>query len=132
MVEFNHMVNVLSQTQPGVGGNLYNLTGRKNTVFVPLETLTSSARFAAEESLFHAILSDTRRPLPGLVFQLRLLYECNPMAYVMEKAGGMATTGKEAVLDVVPTDIHQRAPVILGSPDDVLEFLEVSKQHSAQ
>lgn len=54
------------------------------------------------------------------------------MAYVMEKAGGMATTGKEAVLDVVPTDIHQRAPVILGSPDDVLEFLEVSKQHSAQ
>ncbi|XP_005582344.2 fructose-1,6-bisphosphatase 1 isoform X2 [Macaca thibetana thibetana] len=63
---------------------------------------------------------------------LRLLYECNPMAYVMEKAGGMATTGKEAVLDVVPTDIHQRAPVILGSPDDVLEFLEVSKQHSAQ
>ncbi|XP_011831400.1 PREDICTED: fructose-1,6-bisphosphatase 1 [Mandrillus leucophaeus] len=64
--------------------------------------------------------------------QLRLLYECNPMAYVMEKAGGMATTGKEAVLDVVPTDIHQRAPVILGSPDDVLEFLEVSKRHSAQ
>ncbi|XP_031510737.1 fructose-1,6-bisphosphatase 1 [Papio anubis] len=64
--------------------------------------------------------------------KLRLLYECNPMAYVMEKAGGMATTGKEAVLDVVPTDIHQRAPVILGSPDDVLEFLEVSKQHSAQ
>uniref|UniRef100_A0A2K5XYR4 fructose-bisphosphatase n=1 Tax=Mandrillus leucophaeus TaxID=9568 RepID=A0A2K5XYR4_MANLE len=63
---------------------------------------------------------------------LRLLYECNPMAYVMEKAGGMATTGKEAVLDVVPTDIHQRAPVILGSPDDVLEFLEVSKRHSAQ
>ncbi|XP_011782933.1 PREDICTED: fructose-1,6-bisphosphatase 1 [Colobus angolensis palliatus] len=64
--------------------------------------------------------------------KLRLLYECNPMAYVMEKAGGMATTGKEAVLDVVPTDIHQRAPVILGSPDDVLEFLEVSKKHSAQ
>ncbi|XP_064229502.1 fructose-1,6-bisphosphatase 1-like [Aotus nancymaae] len=64
--------------------------------------------------------------------KLRLLYECNPMAYVMEKAGGMATTGKEAVLDVIPTDIHQRAPVVLGSPDDVLEFLEVCKKHSAQ
>ncbi|XP_055127835.1 fructose-1,6-bisphosphatase 1 isoform X2 [Hylobates moloch] len=63
---------------------------------------------------------------------LRLLYECNPMAYVMEKAGGMATTGKEAVLDVIPTDIHQRAPVILGSPDDVLEFLKVYEKHSAQ
>ncbi|XP_003783055.1 fructose-1,6-bisphosphatase 1 [Otolemur garnettii] len=64
--------------------------------------------------------------------KLRLLYECNPMAFVMEKAGGMATTGKEAVLDIVPTDIHQRAPVILGSPDDVQEFLEVYKQHSAK
>ncbi|XP_053429699.1 fructose-1,6-bisphosphatase 1-like, partial [Nycticebus coucang] len=47
--------------------------------------------------------------------KLRLLYDCNPMAYVMEKAGGVATTGKEAVLDIVPTDIHQRAPFILGS-----------------
>ncbi|XP_032122316.1 fructose-1,6-bisphosphatase 1 [Sapajus apella] len=64
--------------------------------------------------------------------KLRLLYECNPMAYVMEKAGGMATTGKEAVLDVIPTDIHQRAPIVLGSPDDVLEFLQVCKKHSAQ
>uniref|UniRef100_A0A287D883 Fructose-bisphosphatase 1 n=1 Tax=Ictidomys tridecemlineatus TaxID=43179 RepID=A0A287D883_ICTTR len=63
---------------------------------------------------------------------LRLLYECNPMAFVMEKAGGLATTGKEAVLDIVPTDIHQRAPVILGSPDDVTEFLEIYKKHSAK
>ncbi|XP_075864648.1 fructose-1,6-bisphosphatase 1-like isoform X2 [Microcebus murinus] len=63
---------------------------------------------------------------------LRLLYECNPMAFVMEKAGGLATTGKEAVLDIVPTDIHQRAPVVLGSPDDVGEFLEIYKKHSAK
>ncbi|KAF7479982.1 fructose-1 6-bisphosphatase 1 [Marmota monax] len=64
--------------------------------------------------------------------KLRLLYECNPMAFVMEKAGGLATTGKEAVLDIIPTDIHQRAPVILGSPDDVTEFLEIYKKHSAK
>nr|XP_058928348.1 fructose-1,6-bisphosphatase 1 isoform X2 [Kogia breviceps] len=63
---------------------------------------------------------------------LRLLYECNPMAYVMEKAGGLATTGKEAVLDIVPTDIHQRAPIILGSPEDVTEFLELYKKHAAK
>lgn len=68
----------------------------------------------------------------GLVFQLRLLYECNPMAFVMEKAGGMATTGKEAVLDIIPTDIHQRAPVIMGSPEDVQEFLEIYKKHAAK
>nr|XP_031303010.1 fructose-1,6-bisphosphatase 1 isoform X1 [Camelus dromedarius] len=64
--------------------------------------------------------------------KLRLLYECNPMAYVMEKAGGLATTGKEAVLDIVPTDIHQRAPIILGSPEDVTEFLEIYKKHATK
>ncbi|XP_021575092.1 fructose-1,6-bisphosphatase 1-like [Carlito syrichta] len=64
--------------------------------------------------------------------KLRLLYECNPMAFVMEKAGGVATTGKEALLDIVPTEIHQRAPVILGSPDDVMEFLEIYQKHSAK
>ncbi|XP_008518456.2 fructose-1,6-bisphosphatase 1 [Equus przewalskii] len=64
--------------------------------------------------------------------KLRLLYECNPMAYVMERAGGLATTGKEAVLDIVPTDIHQRAPIILGSPEDVTEFLELYKKHAAK
>ncbi|XP_049999794.1 fructose-1,6-bisphosphatase 1 isoform X2 [Alexandromys fortis] len=63
---------------------------------------------------------------------LRLLYECNPMAFVMEKAGGIATTGKEAVLDIIPTDIHQRAPVIMGSPEDVQEFLEIYKKHAAK
>lgn len=54
------------------------------------------------------------------------------MAYIIEKAGGLATTGKEAVLDIVPTDIHQRAPVILGSPEDVNEFLEIYKKHAAK
>lgn len=68
----------------------------------------------------------------ALVFQLRLLYECNPMAYVIEKAGGMATTGKETVLDIVPTDIHQKSPIILGSPEDVTEFLEIYKKHAAK
>nr|XP_055167228.1 fructose-1,6-bisphosphatase 1 isoform X2 [Nyctereutes procyonoides] len=64
--------------------------------------------------------------------KLRLLYECNPMAYIMEKAGGLATTGKEAILDIIPTDIHQRAPVILGSPEDVTEFLDIYKKHAAK
>ena len=68
----------------------------------------------------------------ALVFQLRILYECNPMAYVIEKAGGMATTGKETVLDIVPTDIHQKSPIILGSPEDVTEFLEIYKKHAAK
>lgn len=68
----------------------------------------------------------------ALVFQLRLLYECNPMAYVMEKAGGLATTGSTAILDIVPTNIHERAPIVLGSPEDVKEFLEIFKKHAAK
>ncbi|XP_068278706.1 fructose-1,6-bisphosphatase 1 isoform X2 [Nyctibius grandis] len=64
--------------------------------------------------------------------KLRLLYECNPMAFVIEKAGGIATTGHQAVLDIVPEDIHQRVPIVLGSPDDVKEYLEIVKKHSAK
>ncbi|KAM8998959.1 LOW QUALITY PROTEIN: fructose-1,6-bisphosphatase 1-like [Sarcophilus harrisii] len=63
--------------------------------------------------------------------KLRLLYECNPMAFVMEKAEGLAT-GNKAVLDIVPTDIHERAPMILGSPDDVNEFIEIYKKHAVK
>lgn len=65
-----------------------------------------------------------------LAFQLRLLYECNPMAFIMEQAGGMATTGSMNVLDVQPTTIHQRVPVVLGSPDDVQEYLAICKKHN--
>lgn len=59
--------------------------------------------------------------------QLRLLYECNPMAYIIEKAGGKATTGKQRILDVVPESIHQRSPIFLGSSNDVDEVLSYIK-----
>ena len=51
--------------------------------------------------------------------RLRLLYEGNPMAMLVAAAGGASTTGQQSVLDVVPTDIHQRVPVVLGSADEV-------------
>uniref|UniRef100_A0A3Q3K2R7 Fructose-1,6-bisphosphatase 1 n=1 Tax=Monopterus albus TaxID=43700 RepID=A0A3Q3K2R7_MONAL len=62
--------------------------------------------------------------------KLRLLYECNPMAFIMEQAGGMATTGSMNVLDIQPTTIHQRVPVVLGSPEDVQEYLSIYKKHN--
>lgn len=62
--------------------------------------------------------------------KLRLLYECNPMAYIMEQAGGMATTGTMNVLDIQPESIHQRCPVVMGSPDDVQEYLAIAKKHN--
>lgn len=56
--------------------------------------------------------------------KLRLLYECNPMAFILEQAGGVATTGKERVLDIEPTELHQRIPIVLGSSKMVERFLE--------
>jgi fructose-1,6-bisphosphatase I len=51
--------------------------------------------------------------------RLRLLYEANPMAMLVVAAGGGATTGRQAILDLQPSDIHQRVPVILGSSEEV-------------
>jgi len=62
--------------------------------------------------------------------KLRLLYECNPMAYIMEQAGGMATNGKIPILDIVPTEIHQRTPIYLGSNTDIQEILDLYKKHN--
>lgn len=52
--------------------------------------------------------------------KLRLMYEGNPMAFIIEQAGGRATNGKQRILDVEPTELHQRVPVFLGSASDVL------------
>ena len=54
--------------------------------------------------------------------KLRLLYEANPMAFLMEQAGGRATTGTQRILEVEPKNIHQRVPVFIGSPDDVADL----------
>ncbi|RYD97886.1 MAG: class 1 fructose-bisphosphatase [Sphingobacteriales bacterium] len=55
--------------------------------------------------------------------KLRLLYECNPMAFIIEAAGGMASTGKERILDVAPTALHQRVPIYIGSKNMVQKAL---------
>jgi fructose-1,6-bisphosphatase I len=51
--------------------------------------------------------------------KLRLMYEANPMAMLVEQAGGAASTGRERILDVMPDRLHQRVPVILGSKNEV-------------
>jgi fructose-1,6-bisphosphatase I len=55
--------------------------------------------------------------------KLRLLYEANPLAFIAEQAGGLASNGKRRVLDVKPIDIHQRTPLIIGSQHEVQRFL---------
>ncbi len=60
---------------------------------------------------------DQREPdKPG---KLRLMYEANPMAFLVEQAGGMATDGRERIMDIVPGKLHQRVSVILGSRHEV-------------
>jgi fructose-1,6-bisphosphatase I len=58
--------------------------------------------------------------------KLRLMYECNPISFLIEQAGGKASSGNTRIMDVKPTAIHQRLPVIIGSSemvDEVLGFL---------
>ncbi|MDN5929570.1 MAG: class 1 fructose-bisphosphatase, partial [Pseudonocardia sp.] len=86
-------------------------------------TMRSVASLVAET---HRILTrggvflcprDTKGPIrPG---RLRLLYEANPVAFLLEQAGGAAGTGRERILDLVPTDLHQRVPLIFGAADEV-------------
>lgn len=78
-----------------------------------------------------ALVADVHRSLMegGLYFypddtshkngKLRLVYECAPLAFLVEAAGGRASTGSERILDIQPTDIHQRVPFVVGSPHDV-------------
>jgi fructose-1,6-bisphosphatase I len=63
--------------------------------------------------------------------KLRLLYECIPMSLVMEEAGGAADTGRGRVLDVEPTKIHQRAPIIMGCKRDVETVLRYLREEEA-
>ena len=51
--------------------------------------------------------------------KLRLLYEANPMGFIVEQAGGAASTGRDRIMDIVPTALHQRVPVILGARHEV-------------
>jgi fructose-1,6-bisphosphatase I len=56
--------------------------------------------------------------------KLRLLYECNPMAYIAEQANGMATDGYQRILDIQPTELHQRVPFFCGSSSMVNKACE--------
>ena len=60
--------------------------------------------------------------------KLRLMYECNPMAFLAEQAGGEATTGKQRILEVKPTELHQRVPIIIGSKSMVEEAVKIIEQ----
>ena len=62
---------------------------------------------------------DEKMKSKGVEGKLRLLYEANPMSFVIEQAGGASTTGRARIMDLEPDSLHQRVPVILGSRNEV-------------
>lgn len=63
--------------------------------------------------------SDEKLASGGKAGKLRLLYEASPMGFIMEQAGGVASTGTERIVEIAPEELHQRVPVIMGSKEEV-------------
>ncbi len=72
---------------------------------------------------------DTKQPVkPG---RLRLMYEANPMAMLIEQAGGAASTGRARILDMKPEELHQRVPIVLGSKNEVERIARYHGEYDA-
>jgi fructose-1,6-bisphosphatase I len=65
---------------------------------------------------------------PGKPGKLRLMYEANPMAFIVEQAGGAATDGQQRILDIQPEKLHQRVAVFLGSKNEVERVTSYHKE----
>jgi fructose-1,6-bisphosphatase I len=65
---------------------------------------------------------------PSKAGKLRLMYEANPMGFIVEQAGGLCSTGRERIMDIQPEDLHQRVPVILGSKNEVQRVVNYHNQ----
>jgi fructose-1,6-bisphosphatase I len=64
--------------------------------------------------------------------KLRLLYECNPIAFLVEQAGGKASDGFKRILDIEPTEIHQRVPLYCGSTEMVEDVEAMMEKYSPE
>jgi fructose-1,6-bisphosphatase I len=69
---------------------------------------------------------------PGKAGKLRLMYEANPMAWLVEQAGGAATDGQQRILDIAPEQLHQRVSVVLGSKNEVERVTQYYAQTAAK
>ncbi len=71
---------------------------------------------------------DEKMKQKGSAGKLRLMYEANPMSFIVEQAGGASSTGRERILDIQPSELHQRVPVILGSKSEVERLVDYHQQ----
>jgi fructose-1,6-bisphosphatase I len=74
---------------------------------------------------------DEKMKTKGLDGKLRLMYEANPMSFIVEQAGGMSSTGRERIMEIQPSDLHQRVPVILGSKEEVMRVVDYHKEYDS-
>lgn len=63
--------------------------------------------------------------------RLRLMYEANPMSFVIEQAGGLGSTGRVRIMDVQPENIHQRIPVVVGSRNEVERIEKYHREYDS-
>ncbi len=71
---------------------------------------------------------DTKTPTKA--GKLRLMYEANPMSFIVEQAGGAASTGVQRIMDIQPSGLHQRVPVIMGSRNEVERLIEYHQMNA--
>jgi fructose-1,6-bisphosphatase I len=71
---------------------------------------------------------DEKLKAKGQAGKLRLMYEANPMGFIVEQAGGACSTGRERIMEVAPTGLHQRVPVILGSRNEVERVMDYHRE----
>ena len=69
---------------------------------------------------------------PSKAGKLRLMYEANPMSLLVEQAGGASTNGRTRIMDMAPTQLHQRVPVFLGSREEVEAATQYHLAHDAK
>ncbi len=86
-------------------------------------------RVMSRSGVFMYPIDEKCRKMGG---RLRLMYEANPMSMLMEQAGGLATTGREPILDIQPEGLHQRVPVIIGSHREVEHLILYHKNYDNQ
>lgn len=102
-------IDECQQGQEGPRGKNFNMRWVASLVAEVFRILTRGGIF-----LYPFDLRDPSRPA-----KLRLMYEANPVAFIIEQAGGSCSTGRERILDIKPAGLHQRVPVILGSKHEV-------------
>jgi fructose-1,6-bisphosphatase I len=126
-------------------GRIYSINEGNSRHWLPgtslyIEKIKSEERGYSARYVGSLVADFHRNLLKGGVFlypsdrkakkgKLRLLYEANPLAFIAEQAGGKASTGDKRILEVVPEELHQRTPLIIGSRLDVEEAEALWKEH---